>query len=157
MFLFKHKRTIFKAKTYRNKQHKTTSRWMDNRITNRIDRTLVAAFIIYMLKFWSFVYKQTILQCTWCSIAPVFLHGYRISFLSFQVVKMLVIVVVMFGICWLPLHLFNLMGDFTEVFKDVPHQQKLALFLGAHWLAMSNSFANPIIYGFTNETFRVWK
>ncbi|XP_011424174.3 RYamide receptor [Magallana gigas] len=71
-----------------------------------------------------------------------------------KVVKMLVIVVVMFGICWLPLHLFNLMGDFTEVFKDVPHQQKLALFLGAHWLAMSNSFANPIIYGFTNETFR---
>lgn len=86
-----------------------------------------------------------------------FLHGYRFSFLSFQVVKMLVIVVVMFGICWLPLHLFNLMGDFTEVFKDVPHQQKLALFLGAHWLAMSNSFANPIIYGFTNETFRVRK
>ncbi|XP_061175438.1 substance-K receptor-like [Saccostrea echinata] len=71
-----------------------------------------------------------------------------------KVVKMLVIVVVMFGICWLPIHLFSLLGDFTSVLQEVHHQHKLGLFLGAHWLAMSNSFANPVIYGFTNETFR---
>lgn len=71
-----------------------------------------------------------------------------------KVVKMLVIVVVMFGICWLPIHLFSLLGDFTSVLHEVHHQHKLGIFLGAHWLAMSNSFANPVIYGFTNETFR---
>ena len=69
---------------------------------------------------------------------------------------MLVIVVAMFGICWLPLHLFTLVLDFyPEVMHTVDIQILTSLFICCHWLAMSNSFANPIIYGFTNESFRV--
>lgn len=66
---------------------------------------------------------------------------------------MLVIVVTMFGVCWLPLHTFMLVRDF----HPSPHHDKLELgiYLGVHWLAMSNSFANPIIYSFTNDSFRV--
>lgn len=77
-------------------------------------------------------------------------------FLYFQVVKMLVIVVAMFGICWLPLHLFTLILDFyPNILKTVSMETLTRLFISSHWLAMSNSFANPIIYGFTNESFRV--
>lgn len=74
---------------------------------------------------------------------------------------MLVIVVVMFGICWLPLHAFSLVMDaHPEILANANGDQNqlrllTGLYLSAHWLAMSNSFANPIIYGFTNESFRV--
>lgn len=73
--------------------------------------------------------------------------------------KMLVIVVAVFGLCWLPIHAFNLVLDYyPEVINyETEHDARvmLAIFLSVHWLAMSNSFANPIIYGFTNESFRV--
>ena len=72
---------------------------------------------------------------------------------------MLVIVVTIFGLCWLPLHVFTLVIDFRpEVLEyDTQEDEKLLLgiYLGVHWLAMSNSFANPIIYSFTNDNFRV--
>ncbi|VDH92085.1 Hypothetical predicted protein [Mytilus galloprovincialis] len=71
---------------------------------------------------------------------------------------MLVIVVTIFGLCWLPLHVFTLVIDFhPEVLDyDTEADEKLLLgiYLGVHWLAMSNSFANPIIYSFTNDNFR---
>ncbi|KAH3869932.1 prolactin-releasing peptide receptor-like [Dreissena polymorpha] len=69
-----------------------------------------------------------------------------------KVLKMLVIVVAMFGLCWLPLHVFTLIYDFVPV--ELSYNTLTAIFIGCHWLAMSNSFANPIIYGFTNESFR---
>ncbi|XP_033749624.1 QRFP-like peptide receptor [Pecten maximus] len=75
-----------------------------------------------------------------------------------KVVKMLVIVVAMFGLCWLPLHIFIIVTDFyPEVLNYTSAEEEktvLGIYLGSHWLAMSNSFANPIIYGFTNESFR---
>lgn len=72
-----------------------------------------------------------------------------------KVVKMLVIVVAMFGVCWLPLHMFTLILDFyPAVMHTVDYHVLTSLFICCHWLAMSNSFANPIIYGFTNESFR---
>ncbi|XP_048764640.2 prolactin-releasing peptide receptor-like [Ostrea edulis] len=75
-----------------------------------------------------------------------------------KIVKMLVIVVAVFGVCWLPLHVFALLVDFYEDFlrfeSEHEHMVVLIMFLCVHWLAMSNSFANPIIYGFTNDNFR---
>lgn len=75
-----------------------------------------------------------------------------------KIVKMLVIVVAVFGVCWLPLHVFAMLVDFHEGFllfeNEQEHLRVLIMFLCVHWLAMSNSFANPIIYGFTNENFR---
>nr|XP_022319138.1 tachykinin-like peptides receptor 86C isoform X2 [Crassostrea virginica] len=69
-----------------------------------------------------------------------------------KVVKMLVIVVTIFGVCWLPLHAFMLIRDFHPSPQN--GKLELGLYLGVHWLAMSNSFANPIIYSFTNDSFR---
>lgn len=72
---------------------------------------------------------------------------------------MLVLVVVIFGLCWLPIHGLNMARDSNPEIMNFQSASEyytfLGLFLAAHWLAMSNSFANPIIYGFTNESFRV--
>ena len=72
---------------------------------------------------------------------------------------MLVIVVVLFGMCWLPLHTFFLVLDFNPhlMIDQTPEQEKffVALYYSVHWFAMSNSFVNPIIYGFLNDSFRV--
>src|SRR6218665_2218436 len=88
---------------------------------------------------------------------------------------MLVTVVTMFGVCWLPLHLFNIHQDLdrvplahendtwapeaseAELFEEDgdADDRRFAVFMMVHWLAMSNSFVNPIIYGFLNDAFWV--
>ncbi|ESN94771.1 hypothetical protein HELRODRAFT_87641, partial [Helobdella robusta] len=81
-----------------------------------------------------------------------------------KVVKMLLVVVTLFGVCWLPLHLFNLIIDFMPELnnENKPEASMIgtAIYTSVckslvHWLAMSNSFVNPIIYGFLNDNFRV--
>ncbi|XP_033756772.1 QRFP-like peptide receptor [Pecten maximus] len=73
-----------------------------------------------------------------------------------KIVKMLVTIVTFFGLCWLPLHLFILVLDFNpEIERDTQLLPTLeVLYFFAHWIAMSNSFVNPIIYGFMNNTYR---
>jgi hypothetical protein len=65
----------------------------------------------------------------------------------------------LFGLCWLPIHVFTLILDFKpEILRYETVDDAMALmifYLSVHWLAMSNSFANPLIYGFTNANFRV--
>ena len=81
------------------------------------------------------------------------------SLFCLQVIKMLVIVVLLFGLCWLPLHVFILVIDFNPELTNYSstEQEKffIAVYYSVHWLAMSNSFVNPIIYGFLNDSFRV--
>jgi len=76
-----------------------------------------------------------------------------------QVIKMLVVVVVLFAVCWLPLHAFMLVIDFHPELTDYKSTAQkrfcIALYYCVHWLAMSNSFVNPVIYGFLNDCFRV--
>ncbi|XP_013381106.2 neuropeptide Y receptor type 5-like [Lingula anatina] len=76
-----------------------------------------------------------------------------------RVIKMLVAVVVVFALCWLPLHLWALIldakPDLLLLVKTETHERVYyGVFFTCHWLAMSNSFSNPIIYGFLNENFR---
>ena len=72
---------------------------------------------------------------------------------------MLVVVVTVFAICWLPLHAFILVTDFKPeltVYETVAQKHFFVLVYSAvHWLAMSNSCVNPIIYGFMHDSFRV--
>ena len=76
-----------------------------------------------------------------------------------QVIKMLMVVVTVFAICWLPLHAFILLIDFRPDLTEYENiSQKhffVAVYSAVHWLAMSNSCVNPIIYGFLHDSFRV--
>lgn len=65
---------------------------------------------------------------------------------------MFIAVVAIFGICWLPYHMFFLYAyhnPYITSSNNVPH-----LFLGFYWLAMSNTMVNPIIYYWMNRKFR---
>uniref|UniRef100_T1K3U4 G-protein coupled receptors family 1 profile domain-containing protein n=1 Tax=Tetranychus urticae TaxID=32264 RepID=T1K3U4_TETUR len=76
-----------------------------------------------------------------------------------KVIKMLAVVVILFALCWLPLQLFNILYWFEIYIFDPDTQIGIylhnGLFFLCHWLAMANSFLNPIIYCFMSDNFRV--
>ncbi|XP_048521236.1 tachykinin-like peptides receptor 86C isoform X4 [Dendroctonus ponderosae] len=69
-----------------------------------------------------------------------------------KVVKMFILVVVIFGICWLPYH-----GYFIYVYFDtkvIYNKYTQHVFLSFYWFAMSNAIVNPMIYYWMNARFR---
>jgi leucokinin receptor len=73
---------------------------------------------------------------------------------------MLVVIVLVFAICWFPLHLFFLVIDFFPkiivLWREHLHEKSFTYtFLTIHFLAMSSSYVNPLIYSFMNQNFRV--
>lgn len=72
-----------------------------------------------------------------------------------KVIKMLVIVLVTFCLCWLPLHVYTFVLDFVpQVLDRLNNNAYAALFCTVHWIAMSSTFTNPIIYSFLNPSFQ---
>ncbi|XP_061622702.1 tachykinin receptor 1a [Phyllopteryx taeniolatus] len=69
-----------------------------------------------------------------------------------KVVKMMIVVVCTFAICWLPYHVYFLLHQFIpDMFEETFIQQ---VYLGILWLAMSSTMYNPIIYCCLNDRFR---
>ncbi|XP_037650498.1 substance-K receptor isoform X1 [Sebastes umbrosus] len=69
-----------------------------------------------------------------------------------KVVKMMVVVVVTFALCWLPYHIYFILGSFNrDIYKQHYIQQ---VYLSIFWLAMSSTMYNPIIYCCLNQRFR---
>ncbi|XP_030576063.1 substance-K receptor [Archocentrus centrarchus] len=69
-----------------------------------------------------------------------------------KVVKMMVVVVVTFALCWLPYHIYFILGSFNrDIYKQHYIQQ---VYLAIFWLAMSSTMYNPIIYCCLNQRFR---
>jgi len=69
-----------------------------------------------------------------------------------NVVKMFIIIVTMFGICWLPYNIY-----FLYIYHDpdtayLPYIKNV--YLSLYWLAMANSCVNPFIYYFMNSRFQ---
>lgn len=69
-----------------------------------------------------------------------------------KVVKMMIVVVVTFAICWLPYHMYFILSSFNrEIYNQHYIQQ---VYLAIFWLAMSSNMYNPIIYCCLNQRFR---
>lgn len=69
-----------------------------------------------------------------------------------KVIKMLVIVVTLFALCWLPLQTYNFLH---MVYPEINQYRYInIIFFCCDWLAMSNSCYNPFIYGIYNEKFQ---
>ncbi|XP_077521931.1 G-protein coupled receptor 83-like [Amblyomma americanum] len=66
--------------------------------------------------------------------------------------KMLVLVVACFAVCWLPLNVYHLVAHFRA--DDGPDRHNSNLFISFHWLAMSSVCYNPFIYCWLNNKFR---
>lgn len=65
---------------------------------------------------------------------------------------MLIVVVIIYTFCWLPLHIITIAGDINITFYNLPGMN--IVWTCSHWLAMSNSMYNPFIYCWMNAKFR---
>lgn len=66
--------------------------------------------------------------------------------------KMMITVVVIYALCWLPLHTITLAGDADESIWTYRHIQ--TVWIASHWLAMSNCCYNPFVYYWMSSNFR---
>lgn len=65
---------------------------------------------------------------------------------------MLIIVVLLFGLCWFPLQLYQTLQVTFESINEYRYIN--IVWFCSDWLAMSNSCYNPFIYGIYNEKFK---
>ncbi|GFO23115.1 orexin receptor type 2 [Plakobranchus ocellatus] len=66
--------------------------------------------------------------------------------------RMLIAIVIMFGICYLPVHIMNILRYFHV--QPPEHDNMIIQTLISHWLPYFNSAINPIIYNFMSAHFR---
>lgn len=69
-----------------------------------------------------------------------------------KVVKMMIVVVVIFALCWLPMHLYLILANHYTFVTEYKYIQQIYLVI--FLMAMSNSMYNPIIYCWMNSRFR---
>ena len=66
--------------------------------------------------------------------------------------KMLIIIIVIFSVCWMPLNLYHLLTDLhpdAELFR-----YNSTVYIICHWIAMSSVCYNPFVYCWFNASFR---
>ncbi|KAL8561787.1 hypothetical protein ACOMHN_010721 [Nucella lapillus] len=76
----------------------------------------------------------------------------RIASSKRRIMKMIIVVVVIYAVCWLPLHVITIAGDLDPSIYDHSHMN--IVWLCFHWLAMSHSCYNPFVYFGMNKRFR---
>lgn len=69
--------------------------------------------------------------------------------LNLQIVKMMIVIVAIFGVCWLPYHLYFLLVHHYPDMRNSVYIQNI--YLTIYFLAMSNSMYNPVIYCWMNS------
>ncbi|XP_040217417.1 prolactin-releasing peptide receptor [Rana temporaria] len=66
--------------------------------------------------------------------------------------RLLVLVVGAFGVCWLPLHIFNIMKDIDIDLIDKQYFNLVQLL--CHWFAMMSACTNSFLYAWLHDSFR---
>lgn len=69
---------------------------------------------------------------------------------DFQAAKSLVFIILLFIVCWFPIHISNCI----VIFKGVAYQPHPSIMLVAILLSHANSFVNPILYAYGNSQFK---
>nr|XP_009935854.1 PREDICTED: prolactin-releasing peptide receptor-like [Opisthocomus hoazin] len=69
-----------------------------------------------------------------------------------KIFRLIVLVVAAFGVCWLPIHVFNIIRDVDISLID--KRYFLLLQLLCHCFAMSSSCCNPFLYAWLHDRFR---
>ena len=67
-------------------------------------------------------------------------------------VKMMIVVVIIYAVCWLPIHAIKLVEEGNPDIYDFDYYQ--VVWMSAHWLAMSYACYNPMVYFWMNKRFR---
>ncbi len=73
-------------------------------------------------------------------------------FSLFQLVKMFATVVLLFALCYLPIHIFSIIQDVYPAILNYPFTK--LVYLCVLLVAMSNCIYNPFIYCYMNNKFR---
>ncbi|KAJ8318664.1 hypothetical protein KUTeg_003755 [Tegillarca granosa] len=76
----------------------------------------------------------------------------RMSQSKRKIIKMLVMVVVIYAFCWMPLNVINIAGIINPSIYNAKGMNYV--WMATHWLAMSNCMYNPFIYCWLNSKFR---
>lgn len=68
--------------------------------------------------------------------------------------RMLIAMVTIFGGCWMPINIVNIVDDFFDGVANNWLHYRLCFFI-THCLAMSSTCYNPLLYAWLNENFRI--
>ncbi len=71
--------------------------------------------------------------------------------------KLVLLVVTTFAVCWLPIHCFHLMTDFSNLLPNMSVSESFIFYIVkivAHFLSYANSAINPCLYAGMSENFR---
>ncbi|XP_062539678.1 RYamide receptor-like [Armigeres subalbatus] len=127
-----------------------TEVWPDDHSDHSYSITLmtlqfVAPLIVLIVTYVQIAYK------VWAKTPPgesVKQRDQRILHSKRKMIKMMITVVAVFTVCWLPFNIFMLV-PLDPDWRPLPY-----LWFAFHWLAMSHSCYNPIIYCYMNVKFR---
>lgn len=132
--------------------------WSDDISTNTLFTRyeMILKFVVaYAIPMGLMVVLYTlIVWCLWHRKAPGEFsdeNQRRVKKQMKKVITMLMTIVLIFNICWLPVHANHLLIAFDfEAFERLPPFVYLLFF----WLAHANSAINPCLYFIFNESFR---
>uniref|UniRef100_A0A8C4UHK1 Substance-K receptor n=1 Tax=Falco tinnunculus TaxID=100819 RepID=A0A8C4UHK1_FALTI len=127
--------------------------WPDD-VGSKHQYHIAVIVLIYLLPLMVMFVAYSIIGITlWSSAVP----GNHLNSVRYEhqlnakkkFVKTMVVVVIIFAVCWLPYHIYFILGSFKE---DIYQQKYIQqVYLAVFLLAMSSTMYNPIIYCCLNQ------
>ncbi|KAK4882878.1 hypothetical protein RN001_006197 [Aquatica leii] len=147
--------------TYRYKNKSRTACilvWPDGQPT---DSSMDFAYQVVFLVL-TYVVPMVLMICCYTAMGKVLWGSHSIGEMTQRqldsikskrkVVRMFILVVLIFALCWLPYHGYFI---YTHYDRQVLYSKYVQhVYLGFYWFAMANAMVNPLIYYWMNARFR---